>query len=328
MKSLEDIGFYTLTDRRAQTASSSTPLQRCEILITDRCNFHCPYCRGVSPLLKGDLSPSEVRKVIALWVREGLQNIRFTGGEPTLYDHEDLLSFVDDCAQGKVKHIAISTNGTADTSYYDSLIEHGVNDFSISLDGGCCNIGDIMSGGAVGYWNRVVENIRFIASRTYVTLGMVFTEDNIGECTEAVLFADSLHVGDIRVIPSAQYNRALVELSSLPDSVLRKYSILQYRIENIRAGKLVRGLGKTDYHKCPLVLDDMAVAAGWHFPCVIYMREQGNPIGRLSENTRRDRELWFQSHNTFEDSICRTNCLDVCVDYNNKWRDFHENHPR
>lgn len=53
---LEDIGFYTLSDERAKNASESSPLHRCEILITDKCNFKCPYCRGMREDLRGTMS--------------------------------------------------------------------------------------------------------------------------------------------------------------------------------------------------------------------------------------------------------------------------------
>ena len=44
---LEDIGFYTLSDERAQNISINSPLMRCELIVTSRCNFRCPYCRGI-----------------------------------------------------------------------------------------------------------------------------------------------------------------------------------------------------------------------------------------------------------------------------------------
>jgi sulfatase maturation enzyme AslB (radical SAM superfamily) len=326
IKKLEDIGFYTLSDERAQNASAVSNLMRCEILITDRCNFKCPYCRGVASFVKGEMEFSQINKILSLLQEEGMQNIRFTGGEPTIYEKGSLQNLIQNCSVHFAKHIAISTNGTADLEYYEMLMSHGVNDFSISLDGGCCSLGDKMSGGANGAWNKVVDNIRSLAEETYVTVGMVFTEDNVNDAMESVVFADSLGVRDIRIIPSAQYNRALKNLETLSEEILRKYPILRYRIDNVRKGVHVRGLSSMDTDKCPLVLDDIAIAGEYHFPCVIYLREQGNPIGKIensSREIRRDREKWYNEHNTKEDKICRDNCLDVCRDYNNKWEYFH-----
>lgn len=64
---LEDIGFYTLSDERARTATHTTPIQRLECIITDRCNFKCPYCRGVKPDLRGDLALDEFKEIVGAW---------------------------------------------------------------------------------------------------------------------------------------------------------------------------------------------------------------------------------------------------------------------
>lgn len=46
MNELENIGFYTLSEERCKKADETTAISRLEILITDACNFNCPYCRG------------------------------------------------------------------------------------------------------------------------------------------------------------------------------------------------------------------------------------------------------------------------------------------
>ena len=315
---LENIGFYTLSDYRASQCSATSPLWRCELLLTDRCNFHCVYCRGLRRDCLGDMSLETALGVINHWVKDGLKNIRFSGGEPTLYDSGWMLNLVTECRANFVEHIAISTNGSAYLEYYEMLISHGVNDFSISLDSGCCSISEKMVGGVDGVWDKVVENIRRLSQLTYVSVGMVFTEENIGTCIDDVMFVHTLGVSDIRVIPSAQYNKALSQLSELPSKVLDKYPILNYRVKHIQNQVPVRGLQPKDTNRCPLVLDDMAIAGEWHFPCIIYLREGGEPIGVISARMREERKAWYEKHNTHTDRICLGNCLDVCRDYNNK----------
>jgi MoaA/NifB/PqqE/SkfB family radical SAM enzyme len=254
-------------------------------------------------------------KILELWISQGLKNVRFSGGEPTLY--RELPELIQQARTGGVNRIAISTNGSAGISLYLRLIECGVDDFSISLDACCSSVCNKMSGGS-NCWDRIIENIRILSSLTYVTVGMVFTEENIEQCMESVRFAASLGVADIRVIPSAQYNKALSTLSELPDSFLVKYPILNYRIQNIRNGCNVRGIPDGNCNHCRLVLDDMAVAGKYHFPCIIYMREGGNPIGEIGdgENLRKSRTEWSYHHPVWKDPICKKNCLDVCIDYN------------
>ena len=130
------------------------------------------------------------------------------------------------------------------------------------------------------------------------------------------MYADELGVSDIRVIPSAQYNKALEQLADLPEDVLDKYPILKYRIANIQNNVPTRGLKETDCQKCWLGLDDMAVAGGYHFPCIIHLREGGDPIGKVTSNIRQDRLNWIKQHNALKDPICSKNCLDVCRQYN------------
>lgn len=312
---LEDIGFYTLSDERAKNTSSSSDLWRCELILTTRCNFSCPYCRGLKPAFQGNLPFEEASKILGLWIDQNLHNVRFSGGEPTLYAR--LPDLVAQAKNGGVDRIAVSTNGSASIELYEWLLRCGVNDFSISLDGCCSKIGDIMAGNISGVWEHVVEVIKYLSTKTYVTTGMVFTESNIDQALDSVLFAHNLGVADIRVIPSAQYNLALEQLSRLPKEILDAHPILAYRVNNIKRQDHVRGLQAGDCGTCNLALDDMVSAAGYHFPCVIHMREGGNPIGKLDENVREQRKYWVEKHNSWEDPICVNNCLDICRFYNN-----------
>lgn len=317
---LEDIGFYTLSDYRAAHATHLTPLWRCELLVTQQCNFNCPYCRK----LKGnELDYDMACDILNLWALDSVKNIRFSGGEPTLWG--PLIPTVKHAKLLGIERIALSTNGSAESGYYDKLIEAGVDDFSISLDACCASLGDIMAG-KKGQFGRVTKAIRYLSStrKQYVTVGVVLTEKNIQTVKEIIDFAHSLGVSDIRVIPAAQYGK------QIPDVGVKHkmaYPILKYRIENMENGKSVRGLKLTDNHKCPLVLDDMAIWGGHHYPCIIYLRERGLPIGSVGPNMRQQRSNWYKQHDCYKDSICKNNCLDVCVCYNNKHKSYNQHTP-
>ncbi|GAI47555.1 unnamed protein product, partial [marine sediment metagenome] len=114
MKKLEEIGFYTLSDKRAKESSATSPMWRCEMILTEKCNFHCLYCRGLRKDCRGDMPLLRAKYILSQWLAEDLQNIRFSGGEPTLYPYlNDLVKMCDN-----VKRIAISTNGSADFDVY------------------------------------------------------------------------------------------------------------------------------------------------------------------------------------------------------------------
>lgn len=313
---LEDIGFYTLTDERVENSSSTSQMMRTELIITDACNFSCTYCRGVKRELQGSMSWEDIFKYLHIWAKDNLKNIRFSGGEPTMNKH--LPEAISLAKEVGIERIAVSTNGTRSFSYYEDLITRGVNDFSISLDACCSETGTGMAGGITEkLWERTTENIRQLAELCYVTVGVVVNEDNLEEAVDTIRFAHSLGVADIRIIPSAQYNLEISGIDLVEQEILDVHPILSYRIANMKVGKHVRGISLVDSHKCGLVHDDSIILKGKHFPCVIYMREGGEAIGEASENMREERIEWYKNHNTFTDDICRNNCLDICIQYNN-----------
>lgn len=317
---LEDIGFYTLSDARVKQVDVGSPFWRCELLLTDACNFKCPYCRGVDKTVT--LSYQQAERVVDLWAAEGLKNIRFSGGEPTLW--KGLEDLVWRAKFKGIERIALSTNGSATADMYKKLLVAGVSDFSISLDACCAETGDAMAGNKRGSWEIVTNNIRELAKRTYVTVGVVLTESNVQEFYDIIAFAsDDLKVADIRIVTSAQWNEMLRDVH-VPQKYLDRHPILRYRMGNFNSGRHVRGLQDTDSKSCALALDDMAVRNGQHFPCIIHLREGGAAIGPADETMRTARINWFTQHDTHADPICKKNCLDVCIDYNNKYRAMHD----
>ena len=324
IKKLEDIGFYTLTDARCKNASKNSPIWRAEILLTGRCNFRCPYCKPLLEGCKEDLELSTLKTILQNLVKQKVKNIRFSGGEPTLY--KQLLDVIKYCKDNNVERIALSTNGSAELNYYENLVKEGVNDFSISLDACCSQTGALMCGREKEQWKKIVKNIKELSKITYTTVGIVFNEENVSEVKEIILFAKNLGVSDIRIIPSAQYKKEDI-ISKLDFSLGQKYPILNYRIKNYNDGKRIRGLTEKDTKSCPLVLDDLVIAGNYHFPCIIYLRERGTPIGTLNDfdSLREQRYEWFLKHNCYQDKICRENCLDVCKAYNEKWEIFNQN---
>lgn len=319
---LEDIGFYTLSDNRAENTSINSQMMRCEMIINEYCNFKCPYCKGLASQVfdgrkRKELTLDEIKRNIDLWCgNKPLKNIRFSGGEPTY--HKNIVEAVRHAKGRGVERIAISTNGSNTKAMYKKLLVAGCNDFSISLDAADSITGDKMAGNIKGAWGRVVSNIEYLSKLTYVTVGVVLEPGNIAKFIDIVNFASNLGVADIRVIPSAQWNKPLAALSTISNDVLDKHPILKYRVGNFIAGKRIRGLTTVDARSCPLVLDDSVIAGNYHYPCVIYMREQGEPIGKAGVGMRQKRLEWFEKTDTHSDPICKANCLDVCVDFNKK----------
>lgn len=217
-----------------------------------------------------------------------------------------------------VERIAISSNGSFPFKRYERLYQLGVNDFSISLDACCASECGKMAGVGGDPLKRIEHNIRRLSSLTYITVGVVLTDDNAPQLAKIVKYAHDLWVNDIRIIPAAQNGCMVKGVEAIPQSILEAHPILAYRVKNILQGRPVRSIQEYDSHRCYIPMDDSVVSGHYHFPCVIYMREQGEPIGEIGSTMRSERILWSLNHDTFNDPICRANCLDVCIDHNNK----------
>lgn len=327
MNTLDGIGFYTMREARCRGSSATSCMSRCEMILLEGCNFRCPYCRGLSDQIYGIrrkkiLSLEEIQRNIDYWC-EGLplEALRFSGGEPTL--HPDIVAAVAYAKTQGIQRIAISTNGSASWDLYQQLLDAGVNDFSVSLDGCCSEVVESMSGGIKGCFSVISENIRKLSERTYVTVGVVLLPESIQRTLDTVRYADSLGVSDIRLISAAQWDQPIPALGQLEEALLAKYPILRYRAKNFERGITVRGLTDEDSPRCGIMWDDSVIAGDYHFPCVIYMREKGQPVGKVGPNMRRERMEWAEAHDARKDPICRKNCLDVCRDYNNRHAVYH-----
>lgn len=327
---LKEIGFYTLYDERAKNVSPISQMKRAELIITEYCNFKCNYCRGLKDEIYGtrklkQLSLEEICRDIDFWCEDQpLENIRFSGGEPTMHPH--IVEVIAYAKSKGIKRIAISTNGSNKMELYKKIVDAGANDFSISLDACCASDGDKMAGDIKGSWEKVIENIREISKLSYVTVGVVFTPDNIPSCLDTIRFAHSLGVADIRIISSAQTTDILKtqNFDELEQEILDAHPILNYRVKNFNKGENVRGMKETDCKRCAIVLDDSVIAGDFHYQCVIALREGAKPIGKVGPNMRKERFEWFKTHDCFADPICNKNCLDVCIDYSNRVRDTNE----
>jgi GTP 3',8-cyclase len=84
------------------------------VSVTDRCNFRCQYCmpaEGLPWLDRAEiLSFEEIERLVALFTRMGVHDIRLTGGEPLVRrDFPRLLALL--AAIEELQDLAITTNG-------------------------------------------------------------------------------------------------------------------------------------------------------------------------------------------------------------------------
>lgn len=107
------------------------------ISVTDRCNLNCLYC---SPRTRYNfltdeelLGYDEMTAIVKLFVKNGIKNIRITGGEPLL--RTGIVGFIEMLnGINGIEDISMTTNGVLLGEMVTKLKEVGLDRINISLD--------------------------------------------------------------------------------------------------------------------------------------------------------------------------------------------------
>ncbi|HET7408541.1 MAG TPA: GTP 3',8-cyclase MoaA [Mycobacteriales bacterium] len=107
------------------------------VSLTDRCNLRCHYCmppEGLDWLPSPDLlTDDEVVRLVALAVRLGIREVRFTGGEPLL--RRGLVDIVRRTAALEPRpQLSLTTNGIGLARMAQALVDAGLDRVNVSLD--------------------------------------------------------------------------------------------------------------------------------------------------------------------------------------------------
>jgi len=106
------------------------------ISVTDRCNLRCQYCMPEPEYVwlprESLLSFEEIGVLADVFIDEGVDRIRITGGEPLL--RRDLPRLVESLASRPIADLALTTNGVLLKSRAASLRAAGLHRITVSLD--------------------------------------------------------------------------------------------------------------------------------------------------------------------------------------------------
>lgn len=306
---LEDIGFVEMIEDRVMNIVKDR-ISYCEWIITSKCNFNCPYCNRLN---NQDLTIEKIKEYIDVLTGLKCKYVHLTGGEPTV--RNDLVDIVK-LLKDKNIRVGLSTNGSKSFEYYQELINAGVELFSISLDVHQRDLNRKFTMISNNVFDTVVKNIKEISKSVYVTVGVVFNDDNINHYQEILQFISNLGAHDIRIMTSTKYNK-LVKFE-VDEALLSKHKLLKYRIINFNNGLNMRGSDLSETSKCHLVKDDLTILGENYYPCAVYAREKGQPIGKFSSNNVEERYQWFEKHDAYKDPICQKFCMDFKCKFNSK----------
>ncbi len=107
------------------------------VSVTDRCNFRCQYCMPAEglPWLEraAVLTFEEITRLVALFSRMGVHDVRLTGGEPLVRRKfprlAAMLSDIEDVAE-----LSLTTNGFLLERDAAALVGAGIDRFNVSVD--------------------------------------------------------------------------------------------------------------------------------------------------------------------------------------------------
>lgn len=105
--------------------------------VTDRCNLKCQYCVPVANDIYAPkdhlLSDDEIVEILSTMAREGLEKVRFTGGEPLV--RPGFLGLARRVREiGGLRELCLSTNGILLEEHAEALLAAGIRHFNVSLD--------------------------------------------------------------------------------------------------------------------------------------------------------------------------------------------------
>lgn len=142
----------------------NSKISRVDIKIGFRCNNHCKFCIQGN---KRDIIPvkpeEEIQENLKQSFHQGVREVVFTGGEPTL--HPNLLNLIRFTEGLGYKQIQIQTNGRlfAYLNFCKEVIAAGANEFGVSLHGHLAKTHDFLTS-VPGSFNQVIQGIKNLKS--------------------------------------------------------------------------------------------------------------------------------------------------------------------
>jgi len=184
-------------------------MARLIIELTNRCNLRCGHCFEERHAATGDLSLHILRKVLQEGKRCGIDELSFTGGEPTLHrQFAEIIRLVSEAGY----RFGFVSNGNNFSHHYSLLLKHRewLKGITFSLDGAREKTHDRLRG--KGSYRQVMRAASICVVKDLpFTLNMVLTAENRGEVQEMIDLGGRLGSGAVR----------FGHLMSTPETALR-----------------------------------------------------------------------------------------------------------
>ncbi len=213
------------------------------ISMTDNCNLRCFYCMPeedyeFTPASRL-MQPDEIESIAKIFVAQGVNKIRLTGGEPLV--RKDAADIIMRLSKLPV-NLTITTNGTRLHEFADVLENAGIKSLNISLDTLNKEKFNLMT--RRDQFERVFENIQLMIKKGFhVKVNMVVIKNlNHDEIIDFVGWTknEPVHVRFIEFMPftgNKWENEKVFTLNQVLETVSSKFDILPLQKEKNATAK-------------------------------------------------------------------------------------------
>lgn len=291
------------------------------IELTRKCNLFCKHCLNNSgKKIDNELTKNEVIDLINKLALEGVQEIRFTGGEPLLF--EGIYEIIS-CAHNNGLRTSLGTNATLITKdAAHKLKKSGLNSAVVSLDG-TREIHDSIRG--KGNFDNAMRGLKcLIEANIDVRVNSVIMKNNINEVIE---LAKTLNKSGIKlfirqfVSTGRGKNLKDYSLSNNEYKCVKEQLTLELS-ENVQGHNLKNNNGTNS--RIPLGFEISSCRAGQRtmcitpegniFPCGFLASQGFGALGNIRE-VESFCDFWFELFNK-----------DILLNIRNEMKKYNETH--
>jgi GTP 3',8-cyclase len=133
-------------------------IHKLRLSLLDACSFRCIYCMPLNPqFMPMDklIKREEIKRIATSLVDLGIDELRLTGGEPTI--RPDFMSIMEDLSKLNIKKLSFTSNGLFSKELFPNLKKTKCNNINFSLDSLNAKIFQQMTGSSK--FKMVLENI-------------------------------------------------------------------------------------------------------------------------------------------------------------------------
>lgn len=268
-----------------------------------------------------------------------MRHLHFTGGEAAL--EKQLPAMVARARQRGVERLSLTSNGTLSPERYFSLIEAGLDEIRLSLDADEQDLGRRLTlrGGA---WARTLTAARALGEARragvpfFFILNAVIGLANRERLVSLVAFLLDFCPDDVKLITEVDRKSSLGGFEGASEQLSRVRALLDARAPEelpLLRRKLATvfapdaiGLGSIDpaqagRWRCYIPLTERTVDRTHYYPCSVYLRENGAPLGALSDSPEEQRARsarFVRDGDCLRDPICQRYCLHCTRAFNER----------